>query len=158
MKKKIKIDWQKIFFFSSLVISFALGIFAGITIEQFDKIENRQPIEIVPQNHEKIPLINFLKIENGVMYGKTGEKEVRFIVGEDSIFGSNGGEFQFPVDEILPMLKSLPAPDDMQFVASKRGKRYWPLDAPQAFLLAPQNRIFFKTPEEAEEQGYKKGE
>lgn len=146
------------FFYSALVVSFALGGFAGITIEKFDKIDNEQSLEIVPNQAETVPVIYFDKIENGVMYGKTGTKEARIIVADDEINTINNGEFNFSVLKILPMLQVLPAPEGMQFAASSKGTRYWPLDAPQAFLLAEQNRVFFASEEEAQNAGYLRGE
>lgn len=126
------------------------------------QIDHRPPLEIVPEISEKIPLIHFEKIENGVMHGKTGEKEVRFIIGQDEedaeIFTSHGGEFNFPVIKILPMLSKLPAPEWANFVASSRGSKYWPLDTPEAFLLSVKNRTFFASEEDAMKAGYEKGQ
>ena len=152
-----KINWQIALFVISLMTSFALGLFAGVIFNRIEELENRGPIEVVKANHERIPLIHFERIENGIMYGKTGEKELRFIVGENSIYSSFGGEFSFPVSEFLPMLKKIPSPEGALFVASKRGKRYWPLDAPEAFLLSEKNRIFFTSEEEAQNAEFKKG-
>ncbi len=45
---------------------------------------------------------------------------------------------------------------DKQFsyVASKRGKYYYPLDCPLAAGLSEKNKIYFKNKEEAETEGY----
>ena len=152
-----KINWQITLLTISLITAFALGSFAGVIFERIEKLENRPPIEVVKADPERIPLIHFERIENGIMYGQTGEMELRFVVGKDAIYPSSDGKFQFPVAEILPMLKQIPSPEGVLFVASKRGKRYWALDAPEAFLLAEKNRIFFASEEEAVSAGYKKG-
>jgi len=135
---------------------------SGVFFWRLHEIQNRPPVEIVPDLADKIPLIHFEKIENGIMYGKTGEKEVRFIVGPNKekaeIYTSQGGEFNFPVIEILPMINKLPSPDWAQFAASSRGTKYWPLDAPEAFMLSAKNRVFFSNSEEAEKAGYKRGQ
>lgn len=134
---------------------------SGIFFLRIYQIDKRPPLEIVPDISEKIPLIRFEKIENGIMYGKTGEKEVRFIIGEDNqnadIYTSHGGEFNFPVIEILPMLNKLPAPEWANFVASSRGTKYWALDTPEAFLLSAKNHRFFANEEDAIKAGYEKG-
>jgi hypothetical protein len=153
-----KNNTSKWLFYLSLNLAFISGFSGGVFALSYYQYLNRDDIQIVPQNHDKIPLIHFEKIENGTMYGKTGEKEIRFIIGKESIFTSHGGNFDFSVAEILPMLKTLPAPDGSEFVASKRGSRYWALDEPEAFLLSEKNRIFFKNAQEAEDYGYKRGE
>lgn len=158
MNPKIPFDRQKVLFVLAVAVSLAIGVSGGVLLEKRLEIARRDPIAVVPQNSEKIPLVKFQKIENGVMYGETGEKEVRFIVGKEGVYTSHGGAFDFPLNEILPMMKQIAAPEGMNFVASKRGTRYWPLDAPEAFLLAEKNRVFFATAEEAEKAGYKKGE
>lgn len=43
---------------------------------------------------------------------------------------------------------------EFQFVASSRGKYYYPIDCSLANGLKEENRIYFKTQQEAEESGY----
>lgn len=43
---------------------------------------------------------------------------------------------------------------EFQFVASSRGRYYYPIDCSLANGLKEENRIYFKTQQEAEESGY----
>jgi len=47
-----------------------------------------------------------------------------------------------------------PAPDIRAFVASKSGKKFYPVDSASAKKIAEENRVFFKTAEEAEKAGF----
>ncbi|MDQ5882962.1 MAG: hypothetical protein QG648_316 [Patescibacteria group bacterium] len=44
--------------------------------------------------------------------------------------------------------------NDFQYVASSKGKYYYPIDCPLAKNLSDKNKIFFSSKEEAEKQGY----
>jgi len=46
------------------------------------------------------------------------------------------------------------AETEKKFVASKAGKKYYPMDAPQGQKIKEENRLYFKTAEEAEAAGY----
>ncbi len=50
--------------------------------------------------------------------------------------------------------KTIIKPREFSFVASSRGKYYYPLDCSLANGLKEENRIYFKTQQEAEESGY----
>jgi hypothetical protein len=50
--------------------------------------------------------------------------------------------------------KTITEPKEFPFVASSRGKYYYPVDCNLANSLKEENRIYFKTQQEAEERGY----
>jgi hypothetical protein len=50
--------------------------------------------------------------------------------------------------------KTIIKPKEFPFVASSRGKYYYPVDCSLADGLKEENRIYFKTQQEAEEKGY----
>lgn len=106
---------------------------------------------------QKASIVSLLSIENGILTGTVEGGEVRVIVNAANAISAENGNFSIDIVEILPMLKSIPAPDGMLFVASKSGKKYYPLDSPSAFGLAVKNRIFFATEEEAKATGRTKG-
>jgi len=154
-----KFFWQKLFFTISIFLTLLIGFLSGILFEKIKIAENREEIVIKKLETPIIPLIHLQKIENGVLYGKNEGKEVRFIIGEkkEEIMPIKKGFFSFKVETILPMLKKLSSPPGANFAASKRGKKFFPLDHPRAFLLSPKNRIFFKDKEEAWQKGYEEG-
>jgi hypothetical protein len=149
---------KKIIFIFGTISVLCLGIFVGIILENFrqseQKIQNFSQIEI---SEKKTPVLRFSQIENGKIFGKIESGEVRIFVKNKESFILNNSEFsEFSMDirEILPMLKEIPHPKNTKFVASKRGKKFYPLDSPRAFLVTPKNRIFFVSKEEAEKKGF----
>ncbi len=46
---------------------------------------------------------------------------------------------------------------EYSFVASSRGSKYYKIDSGSADKLSEKNRIYFRSEEDAEEDGYKKG-
>jgi hypothetical protein len=130
-----------------------VGFFVGI---EYLKTKNLEKPNLIKIEKSYIPTLSLEKIENGILYIKHLDKEVRIKIKND-IYISNNNELQVPVKEILPFLKTLPAPKNMKFVASSRGKNYYALDNPKAFLISVKNRIFFKTKEAAEKSGKKGG-
>ena len=50
--------------------------------------------------------------------------------------------------------KTITEPKEFPFVASSRGKYYYPVDCNLANSLKEENRIYFKTQQEAENRGY----
>ena len=114
-------------------------------------------------------MLTFQQIENGEISGHldansseiSGHREIRIIVenrkqkkSKTQILSS--GAFTINITEILPMLKTIPHPEHTKFVASKRGKKFYPIDSPNAFLISVKNRIFFVTEQEARERGLRK--
>lgn len=149
-KKEKILVWIQ--FLIIIFLSLFLGILIGILISQINNYKNRSDINIQNIEENKIPVLIFEKIENGILFGEIKNQESRIIIkNETNIIN---GKFNFSVEEILPNLKTLPAPQNTKFVASKRGKYFYPLDSPRAFLIAIKNRIFFKTKEEANKNGY----
>jgi hypothetical protein len=153
MKKWIKIiAWFQ--FLSLLLLSLFAGVMCGITFERWRFSENRSPIEIGDFS-EKISLLHFNIIENGILKGSLEGEEVRIVVrNAKEPYSLFPGEFAFSVEEILPLLQKIPAPEGMAFVASKNGKYFYPLDSPRAALITPKNRIFFRDEQHAENEGF----
>jgi hypothetical protein len=143
---------------------FFLGIFIGIILENIREGEQKKFTFYPPLNaQQNIPVLHFETIENGILKGKVEHGQVRIIIPKSEIeiiSPENNAlphkNFSISLAEILPMLKKIPAPENAQFVASKRGKKFYALDDPRAFLVSAKNRIFFFSKEEAEEKGFTK--
>ncbi len=141
---------------------FLCGVFAGIIIENIRQSEQKEydfhPVKI---SEISPPVVTLFQIENGVLKGEVEHGDLRIFVGEEKkeikIITSSPEKprnFSLNIQKILPMLKRIPAPEGSQFVASKRGKKYYALDNPRAFLVSSKNRIFFTSKEAAEKNGY----
>lgn len=61
--------------------------------------------------------------------------------------------------DIRPLIvREAPASNEaMPFVASKRGKYFYPAQSKSAARLAPQNRVYFPDAASAEKAGYRRG-
>lgn len=133
---------------------FSVGGVWGILFERWRFVKNREPITFGNFSDE-ISLIRFSTIENGVLRGTLQGEEARFIVGDtEEVYSVFPGEFFFSVENILPLLTHIPAPEGSLFVASKSGKYFYPLDDPSAALISVKNRIFFPSEKEALSAGF----
>lgn len=122
--------------------------------ERWRFVSEREPISFGDFS-EEIPLIRFETIENGILKGTLEGEEARFIVGEtEEVYPVFPGKFSFSVENILPLLAQIPAPEGKYFVASKSGKYFYPLDDPYAALISLKNRIFFVNEGEAISAGF----
>lgn len=130
------------------------GLLFGFWQSSDLKSNNTAQITSIPTT--EIPVITLETIENGELKG-TVRGNARIVVKNSEVKILPEGSFSTSVIDILPMLKMLPAPEGAQFVASKAGKKYYPLDSPSAFGLAPKNRVFYSTEEEAQKAGKVKG-
>ena len=138
-----------------ILLIFGLGISIG-SIAQFAMLQ--KPTTLKRQNNyqpETLPTLELTKIENGILIGKTNQ-QVRMISLENNQIISAENDFKIDITPLLPRLQIIPHPDDMQYVASKRGKYYWPLDSIEAHQIKWSNRVFFKNNGEAEASGYSK--
>lgn len=135
-----------------------LGVFIGIIIENIREGEQKKygfhSVENIASKSSEIPVLSFQKIENGILSGKIYSGEARIIFPKEELHVIKNEEFQLSVLEILPMLKKIPSPENAKFVASKRGKKFYALDNPKAFLITAKNRIFFSSREDAIENGF----
>jgi hypothetical protein len=145
--------WQIVGGVGILLFGMSLGGFLAHI--QYDK--NRSPIVFSPMREQIVPVLTLEKIENGVLMGKSNVSEFRLQTNENNILVFHDESFRMDITDILPLSQKIPAPEGSQFVASSRGKKYWALDTPEAALLTPKNRIFFKSAEEAQSKGYEAG-
>lgn len=111
-------------------------------------------LSIIPDTRPLIPTVIITGIENGELLG-TIRGEMRLFLGDKQIVPDGSGSFRVPAGILKTDVHTIAAPEGMQFVASKKGKRFYPVQAKQAQALAPKNRIYFRTQEEAQAAGYR---
>lgn len=149
---------EKIITILGIIFFTLLGGLGGIIGGYFWGIqENALPVTIEQQDEKEVPTLTLQKIENGILSVKNNGSEIRVRTEDAEINIIKNGENTIDVVGILPMLKKVPAPEWANFVASKRGSKYWPLDSYQAFSLSPKNRVFYGTEEDAKKDGKEKG-
>jgi len=103
--------------------------------------------------HAKVPVVQLKGVRDGNLHGQM-LGEVRFFLGSSQVLPHGDGTFLVPADVLLTHEITVLVPEGMSFVASKRGKRYYPVLSSQAQRLVPENRIYFENEDEAQRAGY----
>lgn len=80
--------------------------------------------------------------------------DVRLIARNHLIIPAASGSFAIADTTLLTNIIEIHIPEGMQFVASKRGKKYYPVHSASAGNLSPANRIYFLSSQAAEAAGY----
>lgn len=114
------------------------------------------PIVLQPDNRPSIPVITIEGMRDGKVEG-TITGEARLFLGSDHVIPDASGAFIAPADLFIKNEVTVLIPEEMQFVASLRGKYYYPVSSSAGEQLSPKYRVYFKTIEDAENAGYKKG-
>jgi len=115
----------------------------------------RAPIIIRASQSSLVPTVRIDGVRNGNLEG-VALGGARFVMDGEPIVVDGSGSFRVPAGPFLTNMVTVTVPDGMQFVASRRGKKYYSVTSAQAAALAPANRIYFRTAEEAERAGYQK--
>ncbi len=153
MKKRENL-WLYLQFYALLIMAAITGVLGGIALERWQTFAARPPIE-VGDFSETISLLHLDSIDNGILKGKLEGREARIVVRDaQEVYSIFPGEFEFSVTEILPNLTTIPAPSGKLFVASRMGKYFYPLDAPEAAQITVKNRVFFASEDEARSAGF----
>lgn len=76
----------------------------------------------------------------------------RVFIGDEYFVQS--GVFVMDASSLFTNEILLVVPDGAEFVASKRGKKYYPVFSSAGENISPQNRIYFSSEAEAEKSGY----
>jgi hypothetical protein len=113
------------------------------------------PVTVTYETGTLIPVVTLDETVDGMVTGSM-KGTVRLFVNNAYVLAESGGSFRFPITPLLKSYHDIAVPSGMRFVASKRGKKYYPIASASASALAPQNRIYFRTREEAEKAGFTK--
>lgn len=150
--KKVTHDWTKMMTIIALLM---LAVSVGSIVQ--DSL-SQKPAELEQIGEEtrvaKVPTIVLEKTENGILFANITGGDARIIVSDNEEVVTGQGSVEVDITPVLPTLKMIPHPEGMQYVASKRGKYYWPLDGIEAHQIAWANRTFFASSEDAEIAGY----
>lgn len=136
-------------FAGSLVLALILGITLGEIHGRLWTIQKR-PIVFTEDMRPKIPVVIINDISNGTING-TMTGTVRVFGGEE-ILHPQHGSFSIPLDS-LKRVVAVSIPDGMKFVASKNGKKYYPVSSKSGMKIVQKNRIYFPDSKSAEARG-----
>ncbi len=142
---------------ASLLI-LAIGLLSGYSLGFYRGSQSRFPeIRTVADINPGIATLNINGINQGKLTGTVAGQPLRLISGKDVTEAKAGESIEIAVG-----LASLQAPQNPTipinalFMASKRGKLYYSIFDSRGLEIAPQNRVYFETADEAEKAGYKK--
>lgn len=95
--------------------------------------------------------------EQGKIVG-TIQGDVRVLLGETVVVPNASGAFRVPAQGIITAVTTVPVPAGMHFVASRRGKKYYPVTSRSGQNLSPANRVYFRDAQAAEKAGFVRGQ
>lgn len=113
------------------------------------------PLHISPDPLPDNASVQILGIRNGALMGST-IGPVRISAGEKNIAIDASGAFVIKDSTVLTNQISIVLPTGMKFVASKIGKKYYPVSSAQGQNIKLENRRYFPSAEAAEAAGYKR--
>lgn len=142
---------NRLLFWSGLVILAGLsGYTAGrmVALRQWAD----PPFVLEPDVRTRVPVVRVEGVEEGKIIGHI-RGDVRVFWGEEMVIPDGSGAFRLAPDALEEEI-AVAIPAGARFVASRRGKRYYPVASAMANRLAPAYRVYFRSAEEAEEAGF----
>ncbi len=111
------------------------------------------PMTLVEDTRPRIPVLKFEGIYNGKLRGSLSG-EARVFIGNEYIVPDGSGAFEVPADQFFINYIRVEVPQWAKFVASKKGKKYYPVNSSGGERIVPGNRVYFRSEDEARREGY----
>ena len=134
----------------SIFFAVLLGYFLG-GISGTRSLQGDLTMRIVEDSGALVPTVNIRSWKSGSMEGLV-QGEVRLLVDGTPVVPGQSGSFALGNPARQGASSGVPA--GMQFVASKRGKKYYPVGSAGANNLSEANKIYFPDAAAAEAAGY----
>ena len=116
--------------------------------------ENSQIIQLNEDINTVIPAIKILGIKDGELVGTVSENDIRLYTEKEVALVDDELNFSLKINNELRKDLLFHVPENMNYIASSRGKKFYNIYDSYATKIAPQNRIFFQTRKAAMEAGY----
>ncbi|MDD4286909.1 MAG: hypothetical protein PHO20_01130 [Candidatus Peribacteraceae bacterium] len=113
------------------------------------------PMAMRDASRPLVPTVHLDGVYNGSLRGSMIGSARIFLDGQQ-VVPDQSGAFLIPAGSLLTNNIEITVPEGMRFVASRRGKKYYPVDSASASALSPANRVYFSTAEEAVGAGYRR--
>ena len=81
--------------------------------------------------------------------------DVRLFIGDNLALPNSSGAFLVAAGVLKTDVRTIDMPSGARFVASKKGKRFYPVGSAQGQGLAPANRMYFSSEDEARAAGFR---
>lgn len=137
-----------------LLLATILGFLVGRTVG-IQRAWSPLPTTVVEDLRPKEAVVILDGVRDGRMVGSV-QGDVRLWIGDEEIIPNAEGNIAADAWTFLVNAVSVPVPEGMQFVASERGSKYYPVLSAGGQGIVPKNRVYFKTAEAAEAAGYRR--
>ncbi len=137
---------------SSTILACCIGVIAGLIWAFTLQIDMHPPLSIRGSG-ATIASVTFEGFRDGALRGHA-VGPLRLYVRDDAIMVDASGSFAihhpaFRIEEV-----TIRVPDGMQFVASRKGKKYYSVTSAAGERIAPHNRVYFPDATSAEAAGF----
>lgn len=143
------------FFVPAFSLTFLIAFFTGAVIDAWMFHPAPLPVVMTDDTPPAIPVVSINGIRNGALVGSVSGT-VRLTARNRIVPIDGSGAFAITDRAVLTNNILITVPAGMMFVASKRGKKYYPVTSASAAGLAPANRIYFPDAKSAEKAGYRR--
>lgn len=136
---------------ASVLLAFGCGALSGLVVA-FAHDAGAHPPVIVRGSGSVAAAVTLDGFRDGALRGRAAG--VRIFAQGEAVDVAPDGSFaivhpSFRIEEV-----SIPVPEGMAFVASKKGKKYYAVDSAAGERIAPQNRLYFRTEVAAKAAGF----
>lgn len=143
------------FYIPAFGITFCTGLLLGATVNAW-MFHPAPPISIITDvDPPSIPVVSIEGIRNAALIGSI-IGNVRLFAQGTLVTPTASGSFSLTNKKLLTNIVETHIPVGMQFVASKKGKKYYSVTSASAGNLSLANRIYFPSAEAAEKAGYRR--
>lgn len=147
----------------------AIGFLSGRLSIKAENMGTQEEIKEIADISTTVPTINFSTFDNGILYGKANDKDMRIFVNNQVIERKDDNSFFVDTSGLKAAATAksnsngninaanTPPPATFKFVASKNSKVYHPIGSSSANRISVKNRIYFTSKEEAKAKGFEPG-
>lgn len=146
---------QHLHHLSFLILSIIIAFFTGAIVTGYQLQPPPAMAIIEDENADTVDVavVTISGIENSALRG-TVEGNVRLVARDQIIEPDAHGSFSISDSSLLTNRLIIDAPPGMHFVASKKGKKYYPIESSSGMRIVPANRVYFPDQASAEKAGF----
>ena len=134
-------------------LAISLGYLMASFISQIESVSAPSDIRVIDRDiSRRAPIVHINEINRGSIVGIVGTG-ARLIIKDEAIIPSKDRSFSIPASKFLVNIVDIKVPRNTKFVASKRGRKYYPV-ASSRWKSLKSELLFFRSKEEAEALGY----
>ncbi len=139
-------------FLAALLLALILGYLAGrmVTLLSFQDT----PITERSDERAAVPVLHIDGMDGQTLKGRVSG-ELRINMGT-SVIPAKDGPISIPLAGLKNVV-TITVPQGMRFVASDKGKYYYPVTSAAGEKIVPGNRVYFENEQQAEAAGFAAG-